>query len=261
MRARACVVALLTCIASAAQADTLPSRALVLQYLSMSGTQDAVNKTTLAFGKDLIAKGFPGGEERVNELLASTVAWSAIQEDYISLIQQTYTSKELEALIDFSRSPMGMGIAAKNQQFALVANAMMMKRSQLLESKLSAAAGSGAVTMDKPSKDAEFKGVTYVVPPSPVYPVDSRAKGEEGVVSLHVLVGPNGDAEAVGVRKSSGFPSLDEAALAALAKAKFRPYVENGVPVRVYAPATLTFHLEDGEKSKPGIPFTKKKLF
>jgi protein TonB len=47
----------------------------------------------------------------------------------------------------------------------------------------------------------------------PVYPAISRRMGEEGVVNLLVLVGPDGSVLDVKVEKSSGYARLDQAAL------------------------------------------------
>jgi periplasmic protein TonB len=77
-------------------------------------------------------------------------------------------------------------------------------------------------------------------PPPPVYPRQSIERDEEGVVLVRALVDPAGAPQRVVVFKSSGFPMLDEAALAAVQKWRFEPMIRDGrasaswvqVPVR-----------------------------
>ena len=57
----------------------------------------------------------------------------------------------------------------------------------------------------------------------PVYPPASRRAGEEGTGVFRVLVDANGRPIEVSVLNSSGFPRLDEAALAAIRKWAFKP--------------------------------------
>ena len=47
------------------------------------------------------------------------------------------------------------------------------------------------------------------------------------------------------MQSSSGFARLDEAALAALRDARFRPYAENGIAQRVWALVPIHFDLEN----------------
>ncbi len=46
------------------------------------------------------------------------------------------------------------------------------------------------------------------------------------------------------MQRSSGHPRLDAAALAALRRARFVPYTEDGRAVAVWAPAPIEFELE-----------------
>lgn len=71
--------------------------------------------------------------------------------------------------------------------------------------------------------------VAYLEPPAPKYPPESRRSGEEGLVILRVLINEQGRAARVEIEQSSGYARLDAAARAAVERARFRPYVENGV--------------------------------
>lgn len=63
----------------------------------------------------------------------------------------------------------------------------------------------------------------YLQNPPPPYPVMSKRRGETGRVLLRVMVEADGLPSKVEVRRSSGFPRLDEAALDAVRKWKFVP--------------------------------------
>lgn len=87
-------------------------------------------------------------------------------------------------------------------------------------------------------------GVEYLQPPRPDYPAAARRMGEEGKAVLRVLVNDKGRAERIELQKSSGSPRLDEAAKQAVLRALFKPYMEDGKPVAVYAIVPITFQLD-----------------
>ncbi|WP_374568971.1 energy transducer TonB [Ideonella sp.] len=87
--------------------------------------------------------------------------------------------------------------------------------------------------------------VSYLEPPAPVYPLASRRLHEQGEVLLKVEIGTDGRASQVLVSRSSGSPRLDNAALAAVRAARFKPYTENGVPLVVWTTVPIQFELEN----------------
>jgi periplasmic protein TonB len=96
-----------------------------------------------------------------------------------------------------------------------------------------------------PPKQITASAVRYLVPPQQVYPETSRRLGESGKVGLRVLVDEHGKAVDVQVTQSSGFSRLDQSAVSAMKAARFQPYLENGVARSVWAPATITYDLQD----------------
>ena len=62
----------------------------------------------------------------------------------------------------------------------------------------------------------------------PRYPVSSRERGEQGDTFVEIEISRDGKAESVRVSKSSGYPELDKAALAAARRMRFRPAEKNG---------------------------------
>lgn len=96
-----------------------------------------------------------------------------------------------------------------------------------------------------PPKNIQASAVRYLVPPQQVYPETSRRLGESGRVSLRVLVDEHGRAQEVQITQSSGYSRLDQSAASAMKQARFQPYLENGVARAVWAPATITYDLQD----------------
>lgn len=78
----------------------------------------------------------------------------------------------------------------------------------------------------------------------PVYPESSRRNGEQGTVELAFTVLPSGKATDILVTRSSGFPPLDDAAIRAVRRARFKPATQNGVPVECKVLQPFDFHLE-----------------
>ena len=86
--------------------------------------------------------------------------------------------------------------------------------------------------------------VQYLEPIELEYPRLSRKLGETGRVLIRIFIDEAGLAKNVQVNRSSGHPRLDEAALSAVQKARFKPYTENGRAVAGWAFIPLEFELE-----------------
>lgn len=65
--------------------------------------------------------------------------------------------------------------------------------------------------------------------PTPDYPTVSRRFREEGRVVVLVEINTSGVVDKASIDTSSGFPRLDESALTAARKARFKPLMRNGV--------------------------------
>ncbi len=107
-----------------------------------------------------------------------------------------------------------------------------------------AAAPSAPPTPAAPTQPRTLtSGVEYLQAPQPDYPPISKRMGEEGRVTLRVLVNERGRTERVDVQTSSGSARLDEAARQALMRTLFKPHSEDGRAVAVYAIVPITFQL------------------
>ncbi|QEL64323.1 periplasmic protein TonB [Oryzomicrobium terrae] len=85
----------------------------------------------------------------------------------------------------------------------------------------------------------------YLSNPAPAYPPLSRRMGEQGKVMLRAHVLPNGSADEVVVKTTSGSSRLDNAALDAVRKWKFVPARQGSELVAAWVQIPITFSLEN----------------
>ena len=84
----------------------------------------------------------------------------------------------------------------------------------------------------------------YLRNPPPNYPPAARHAGEQGTVTLRVLVTRAGAASRVIVERSSGSPHLDRAALEAVKAWRFAPARHGADPVESWWVVPIVFRLE-----------------
>lgn len=82
----------------------------------------------------------------------------------------------------------------------------------------------------------------------PVYPVESRLAGREGIVGLLVLVAVDGSVLDQRVIVSTGYPELDASALEITKIWKLRPGTVNGVATKMWANFSITFSIDGKRK-------------
>lgn len=90
-----------------------------------------------------------------------------------------------------------------------------------------------------PSFDA-----AYLQNPEPDYPALSKRLGEEGRVILRVFVTPEGLADQVEIRQSSGHPRLDQAALGTVRRWRFTPARRGQERLAAWVLVPLSFQLD-----------------
>lgn len=102
----------------------------------------------------------------------------------------------------------------------------------------------GEVRAQDPDRPRTIGRVDYLGErPSPAYPRVSQRRGEQGRVVLRVLISPDGRVAQVKVQHSSGYERLDEAAVQAMQRARFRPYTENGIAYKALVDIPFDFIL------------------
>jgi len=84
----------------------------------------------------------------------------------------------------------------------------------------------------------------YLNNPRPVYPLAARRRGDQGTVLVRVVVTADGLAANVALEKSSGHPSLDDAALGAVKSWRFVPARQGGQSVESPYVVPVVFRLD-----------------
>ena len=79
-----------------------------------------------------------------------------------------------------------------------------------------------------PAEPQVISSVEYLRNPAPPYPPLAKRMGEQGKVTLRVLVNAQGKPEKIEIAKSSGFARLDDTAREAVRDWLFKPYTVNG---------------------------------
>lgn len=79
----------------------------------------------------------------------------------------------------------------------------------------------------------------------PHYPYAARTRGQEGSVTVHLRVTPEGGVDFAEIARSSGVAVLDQSAMAAARKATFKPAERDGRPVSADMDLQFVFRLED----------------
>lgn len=122
------------------------------------------------------------------------------------------------------------------------------------ESKVNAKVNSDSISIKGKGLGVSGQGVDsvtsvkhlggYLNNPKPEYPSRSLDRGEEGTVTLEVVVEPDGHPSDVKVVKSSGYSALDNSALQTVKKYyKFIPATKAGVSIRASYRFNIVFKL------------------
>jgi periplasmic protein TonB len=107
-----------------------------------------------------------------------------------------------------------------------------------------AAEGSGGAARPRPASPPSFDAA-YLRNPAPRYPLIARRNGEQGTVTLRVLVTREGLPGTVTLEKSSGSAALDSAALTTVKEWRFVPAQRNGRAVDASVLVPIVFRLQD----------------
>ncbi|MFQ5453553.1 MAG: energy transducer TonB [Candidatus Zixiibacteriota bacterium] len=125
---------------------------------------------------------------------------------------------------------------------------------EIVAPDITAGSGDGDIVVDiadddyLPSPD-EFVPVEImpemIYQNQPEYPRLAKQAGITGVVWVKALVDKEGNVRKAMIGKSSGTASLDEAAVKAAYKNKFKPGIQNGRPVNVWVTYKVVFELNN----------------
>jgi TonB family protein len=163
---------------------------------------------------------------------------------YLALLRQSNPGGEAEAELFYQKSLaadpnyvqalINYGGLLRRQNRTAEAEQIEARRSALLEAAVNSSSAyrvGGGVTSP---------AVLYKVEPE--YSEQAREAKFQGTVLLYVEVGPDGKAYNIAVRRSLGM-GLDEKAIEAVRRWKFRPGTKGGEPVTVQATIEVNFRL------------------
>ena len=94
-----------------------------------------------------------------------------------------------------------------------------------------------------PANPEDSTHLTIISDPEPIYPMAAAKKSLQGKVWIHLVISETGDVESADI--ISGDPDLANAALEAMKKWKFKPYIHNGKPVKVNTKMPFDFAFKD----------------
>jgi len=127
----------------------------------------------------------------------------------------------------------------------------LMKSSQAAQPPIAGVAGMGGGTLggamsSAPGAAKVSSGAiagNLISRADPVYPPVAKAAHVQGAVILHAIISKTGDIEDLGV--VSGPPMLQGAAMDAVRRWKYKPYLLQGVPTAVDTTITVNFTIAD----------------
>ncbi len=97
-----------------------------------------------------------------------------------------------------------------------------------------------------PDTGASGISSTHSIPP---YPALARVASHQGTVLLQIVVSADGSVASASVLQSSGFPELDQAAMAwVTAHWKYKPATQNGQAVPAQVQAAVKFDLRQASR-------------
>lgn len=118
------------------------------------------------------------------------------------------------------------------------------QRSDALEGS-AIATGSGKREGDGGSGGGMVVQASYTYNPKPEYPERARRKGWEGIVLLRVLVDQEGKSKWVEISRSSGFETLDQAAVKTVKGWRFYPARSGAKALESWVRIPIVFRLDD----------------
>lgn len=100
---------------------------------------------------------------------------------------------------------------------------------------VTASSDGGAISEAKPD---------YLRNPPPIYPEEARHRKQQGVVTLEVTVDVEGRPDDISIATSSGYQILDQAAVNAVHKWRFRPAMMGSIKIKSRVLIPVHFNLE-----------------
>jgi hypothetical protein len=133
----------------AACASAAPSDKLVEDYLRAIMAKESIDAQVSGFAKQYATSSTPEDMVEINRYLNTVMGWDVVKPQYIKIIQEIYTTDEINASLAFIESELGKSISEKNIVFSEKVSTLMAKNTQAftqsqLNSEPSLGDGAGA---------------------------------------------------------------------------------------------------------------------
>lgn len=131
------------------------------------------------------------------------------------------------------------------EAFETVSSSTAAASSSAAGDSTSPSAGTDSITFHSDGGASLNSGASHLRNPAPLYPIEARRLGQEGLVVLVVRVDARGRPMSVGLKQGSGFPLLDDSALATVRQWRFRPAWLGGMGVDSVVEVPIRFVLSE----------------
>jgi hypothetical protein len=156
-------VTLKTLIAGAMIAASLASHATTKEtaekYLRATQVPEMLQAQVEGYTNQYAKGQDEASRKRIYDYLERVMGWQAIKDEYISLVQDTYTEQEINAFIKFTNTPAGRSMTAKSTVFASKMATLSAKRMQSELPTPQDASESGQGNQSVTANDLEVFGV------------------------------------------------------------------------------------------------------
>lgn len=130
---------LLAALLAASATTQATTKELAEKYLRSTQVPEMLQAQVDGYADQYTKGQDPASRKRIHEFLQRTMGWDALKDEYIDLVQTTYTEQELNALLRFINTPAGRSMQAKSTTFASKLATLSAKRVQDFSAEKSAA--------------------------------------------------------------------------------------------------------------------------
>lgn len=136
-----------------------PSKDLVERYFTATQTQKMTEAQVDGYA-DQFSKGKDATyRSNFHEYLNSVMGWDALKDEYIGLVRETFSEKEIKAALAFMESPVGRSMSQKSIAFSKKMSAIAAKKIQQVAATQAA---KPEYTAEDTTQDAKLLSISSV---------------------------------------------------------------------------------------------------
>jgi hypothetical protein len=135
-----------------------PSKDLVERYLQATQTQKMTEAQVDGYADQFSKEKDADYRKKFHDYLNSVMGWNALKDEYIALVRETFTEKEIRASLAFMESPIGRSMSQKGIAFSNKMSAIAAKKVQQVAATQSSKQGD----TDEASLDIKLFSISNV---------------------------------------------------------------------------------------------------